>query len=131
MAIFRINKRREWVEKWEIKNPKHKVYNDGELDFGNYHKIRIAGKEVDRKFKAVDTYPFRIMSVREQDKEVALALNKKIKLKVAIPYTDEINSKNVIQIREEVYSIVTIDKDKSRREVYLTLGVNEGEDKYV
>lgn len=128
MAILNINKRREWVRGWKIHNLKHKTYNDGELKFGDYEKIRVSGKEVDRKFREVDTYPFRVMSVREQDKEVAFALNRKIELKVAIPYNDVINSKNVIYIEDKIYSIVTIDKDKSKREVFLTLGVNEGED---
>lgn len=128
MAIININKRYKRFESIRHKDPRHKVYNDGTLDFGRAEKVKRSGKTIERKFKAIDRLPFRIMNVRQQDKEFAYARDMVIDIKVAVPYYEAIDSTHVIRLRDKYYNIVTIDKDRKQGEVFITLQVNDGED---
>lgn len=128
MAIININRRNYRKPPHRIEDPRHKTYNDGVLEFGISEKVKKHGKTLGRKFKAIDSLPFRIMNIREQDKEFAYARDMVIDIKVAVPYYEEIYSKHAITLRDRFYNIVTIDKDRKQKEVFVTLQINDGED---
>lgn len=127
MGLININKRKKWAEKWEVKDPKHKTYNQGVLQYGDSVKVKKFGKTVGRAFEAKDSLPYRVMNIREQDKEVAMGRDMVIDIKIATPYTDKINSENIIQLRGQTYNIINVDKDMSQNEVFMTLQTYEGE----
>ena len=131
MGFINLNKKKQWVDRWQIKDPKHKVYNAGVLEYGDSVKAKKHGKTIGREFDAVDSLPYRVMNIREQDKEVAFGRDMVIDIKIATPYTDKINSENVISLRGQFYNIVTVDKDMSQNEVFMTLQIFEGEGNFV
>ena len=123
--MININKRKEWVEKWSHHNPKHKTYNDGIMDYGNLKIERVNGKAIGRIFVRLDTFPFRIMKMREVDKDFAYTRDMVVDLKIAVPSNDLISADNPVVIRGNRYNIINVDRDPVKNEVFLMLRLSE------
>lgn len=125
MALININKRKEWVERWEHKKTGHKTYKDGTLSYGTLDKVKKHGKSIGTKFKHKDSYPFRNVRIREIDKDIASARDALIDVKVAIPMREELSSSNAVRLRGRVYNIINIDNDHFKGETFILLQVND------
>lgn len=125
MSLININKRKEWVEKWEYKKTGHKLYKDGTLNYGELQRIKKQGKTIGTKFKSKETYPFRNVRVREVDKDIASARDAVIDVKIAIPMRDELTTKGAVKLRNRVYNIINIDNDHYKGESFILLQINE------
>ena len=125
IALININKRKEWVERWEHKKTGHKVYKDGTLSYGELNRIKKHGKAIGTKFKHMDNYPFRNVRIREVDKDIASARDALIDVKVAIPLRGELTSKGAVKLKGRVYNIINVDNDHYKGESFLLLQINE------
>jgi len=79
-----------------------------------------------KDLKLLDTYFFKEESARQQDITFARSLDKKLTLKISIPYTDNIKNKDCIVICNMLYSIIHIDSSKSQKKTFIYLeGIRE------
>lgn len=103
-----------------MKNLKHETYNDGVVFYGeiktlfNSYKKKI-GEEFARKGKLF----FKELSAREADVMVANNSGYKIDKKIKTYYRPEVTRKNKVEINNELYDIVSMDKDKINMYLYL------------
>ena len=124
MSIININKRKEWVEKWEHKKTSHKTYRDGTLEYGKLERVKKHGKTIGSKFKTIESYPFRNVRIREVDKDIALARDGVVDYKVAIPINENIRSDGFIKLKDRVYTVLNTDHDYYKGESFILLQVN-------
>ncbi len=104
-------------------------YNDGVANF--YRKKPIinsfqATKNVTSKedLEYVDKFFFKEETQRQQDIVFAGAMDKKLSMKISIPYCNTLKSDYSVIIDNYLYSIFHIDPDKKKMKTYIYL---EGE----
>lgn len=101
-------------------------YNDGVCYF--YEKRKNlnsfnAPRNVKNKEELIfiDKYFFKEESQRQQDVAFASAIDKKLSLKISVPYTNIIQSEYVAIINNYLYSIFHVDPDRINMKTYIYL----------
>lgn len=101
-------------------------YNDGvlfickpESDHNDFNAVKNPTKktELDKIFKL----DFTEMSRRDQDMEFAEGQGRTLTMKVKTRLLDQVNKLHQVLIGDVLYSIINVDKDRSRQEMYFYL----------
>lgn len=105
------------------KKLKFDTYNDGVIEFGEYiEAYGVDGNALDnKKFIKVGKLCFSYQSIREQDKLKFDNTGVQISIKIKTRYLKTVNSSNVIRLNENLYSVVKLDPDNKKENMYLYL----------
>lgn len=101
-------------------------YNDGIVYFYKRKNIESsfkAAKNVTKKEELdyISKFFYKEETKRQQDIVFAGAMDKKLSLKISIPYCDSIESSYVAIINDFLYSIFHVDPDKQKDKTYIYL----------
>lgn len=101
-------------------------FNDGVIYF--YKKKNVVNSfkaaqnvKTDDDLELINKYFFKEETQRQQDIVFAGAMDKKLSLKVSIPYCNTIQSDYVAVIDKYLYSIFHADPDKGKQKTYIYL----------
>ncbi|TGB04693.1 phage head closure protein [Halobacillus salinus] len=112
--------------KRKIPKPLHEVYNDGFLVYGRHETLRsptrkVIGKEFVEKGKLA----YQLMSIREEDYSMAETMGSSVDVKVKTPFPPLFlrwkKSDLVIRIGAEEYEVISVDYDRSKRNLFFYL----------
>lgn len=101
-------------------------FNDGIIYF--YKRKTIvnsfkASKNVlnDDDLEFINNFYFKEETQRQQDVVFANSMDKKLSMKISIPYVNTLKSDYIVIIENYIYSIFHIDSDKSKHKTYIYL----------
>ena len=101
-------------------------YNDGIVYFykknnlvNDFNAIKNVKKKDD--LEKISEFFFKEETQRQQDIVFATSLDKKLSLKISIPYDNSLKSDYVAIIENYIYSIFHIDPDKGKMKTYCYL----------
>lgn len=127
MAIININKRFRWVEQWQLKDTKIKTFNDGRLVAGMVIRKRDGrSRVIGAQWTPSVKLPYGIVSIREQDREMAYQTNMQLDLKIRVPKNKHLEQDMTVKIDGEFYEIKH--KDYGHDATYLFLQKRTGSD---
>jgi len=110
----------------QIQKPVHETFNDGFLSYGHNVVLRNStGKRTGESFTEKGKLAFKLVSVRDQDYELAGSMNASLDLKVKTPFPPSfrnVTRSNLKCVSENVlYDVIKVDWDSNKRYLYFYL----------
>ncbi len=109
-----------------MKKSKFSIFNDGVLkicepedDQTDFSAVTNTDSVDD--LEVIYKLNFSELSKRDQDLQFAESLGRTLNLKVKCRYVGGINKLNLVLIGDMLYSIINMDEDRARKELYLYL----------
>lgn len=101
-------------------------YNDGVIYFYKKRNVLNSFKasqnvKSEEDLEYISKYFFKEETQRQQDIVFAGAIDKKLSLKVSVPYTNYLKCDYVVIIEDYLYSIFHVDPDKTKGKTYIYL----------
>lgn len=111
--------------KRQIQKPLHEVFNDGFLVYGKESTQRDKGKKIGESFAPEGKLAFKLMSAREEDYQLAMAMSATLDLKVKTmrpPSFQTLSKANLKCIIDGIkYDVIQMDGDAGKRYLYFYL----------